>query len=146
MARSPSGPGHQFSPAQVPAPHRSSTMSRTRSTTPGSTPRRGRNMWLVQSIEYAVGIGVGAASINSPDKLPLALVGAAIVVNATIVRAPLSAFRWSSPVVHRIAGLVIAVTASVVAFTVEMEVSTALVLAAAALAQGFLSVRFGHGI
>lgn len=103
-------------------------------------------MWLVQSIEYAIGIGVGAASINSPDKLPMALVGTAIVLNAAVVRAPLSAFRWSSPVVHRIAGAIIAAVALLAAFTLQLDVSTVLVLLSAALAQGFVSVRFGHGI
>lgn len=118
-----------------------------RRTSKSSTaPRSSRGMWFVQAIEYALGIAVGASAINSSDKLALGVCALSMVANAATVRAPLSAFRWTAPRVHRIIGVLVAVIAIALAVLADVQATTMVVLLAAGIAQGFLSVRFGHGI
>lgn len=106
---------------------------------------RGRHLWLVQLIEYALGFITASAAINADRRVGLLLVSAAVIANATSVRAPLAAFALTSARFHRNAGLFIAIMALVVAFVVPMSLSARSVIVAVAVAQGALSVRFGHG-
>ena len=146
MARTPSGPGHQFFPGCL-APHDNEhDMTPRTSTNEQAARRTGRALWLVQAVEYALGIAVGAAAINSADKLPLVVASFMLTANAAVVRAPLSAFRWTTPRVHRASGVAVAIVAVVLPLTFDAEASTMIVLVVAGIAQGFLSVRFGHGI
>ena len=102
-------------------------------------------MWVVQLIEYILGFAVAGATINAGKTLGLALVAVLIIANATTVKASLSAFRVTTPRVHQSLGIVIALLSVLIALLVPMDVSGQLVVIAVAVAQGFLSVRFGHG-
>lgn len=112
---------------------------------PQSPRRTGRNLWVVQLVEYILGFGVAAGTINSGKPLGLALVAILIVGNATIVKSSLSAFRVTTPRLHQSLGVVVALVAVLIALLVPMDVSGQLIVIAVAVAQGFLSVRFGHG-
>lgn len=107
--------------------------------------RTGRNLWVVQLIEYILGLAVGAATINAGKPLGLALVAILIVMNAACLKSSLSAFRVTTPRIHQSLGVVIAFVAVLIALLIPMDVSGQLIVIAVAVAQGFLSVRFGHG-
>lgn len=104
-----------------------------------------RNLWVVQLIEYILGLGTGAATVNAIRPLGLALVAIMIVANAAIMKAPLAAFRVTNARAHQLLGIVIALLSIVIAVTIPMDVSSQLIVIAVAVAQGFLSVRFGNG-
>jgi hypothetical protein len=104
-----------------------------------------RNLWVVQLIEYILGLATGAATVNAGRPLGLALVAIMIVSNAAIVKAPLSAFRVTNARAHQLLGGVIALVSVVIAVVIPMDVSSQLIVIAVAVAQGFLSVRFGNG-
>jgi hypothetical protein len=104
-----------------------------------------RNLWVVQLIEYILGLATGAATVNAVRPLGLALVAIMIVSNAAIVKAPLSAFRVTNARAHQLLGGVIALVSVVIAVVIPMDVSSQLIVIAVAVAQGFLSVRFGNG-
>lgn len=104
-----------------------------------------RNLWVVQLIEYILGLGTGAATVNAVRPIGLALVAIMIVSNAALLKAPLSAFRVTNPRAHQLLGVVIAVVSVVIAVVIPMDVSSQLIVIAVAVAQGFLSVRFGNG-
>jgi DNA mismatch repair protein MutH len=108
-------------------------------------PQKKRNLWVVQLIEYILGLGPGAATVNAVRPLGIALVAIMIVSNAALLRAPLSAFRVTNARAHQLLGIVIAVVSVVIAVTIPMDVSSQLIVIAVAVAQGFLSVRFGNG-
>ncbi len=139
MARTPSGPGHQlFTRAD-------SFMVRKKNTPAPSGGRSPRNIWVVQLIEYILGLGTGAATVNAARPLGLALVAVLIVSNAALLKAPLSAFRVTNARAHQLLGIVIALVSVVIAVAIPMDVSSQLIVIAVAVAQGFLSVRFGNG-
>ena len=75
-----------------------------------------------------------------------AIVAGAVIANAAIVKAPLSAFRITGPQLHRVIGIVLSVAIFVAAIVVDVDAGTRAVLVIGALAEGFVSVRFGHGI
>jgi DNA mismatch repair protein MutH len=104
-----------------------------------------RNLWVVQLIEYILGLGTGAATVNAVRPLGIALVAIMIVSNAALLQAPLSAFRVTNARAHQLLGIVIALVSVVIAVAIPMDVSSQLIVIAVAVAQGFLSVRFGNG-
>lgn len=107
--------------------------------------RAGRNLWVVQLIEYILGFGVAAATINAGRPLGLALVAILIIGNAACLKSSLSAFRVTTPRIHQSLGVVVALLSVLIALLIPMDVSDQLIVIAVAVAQGFLSVRFGHG-
>jgi hypothetical protein len=96
-------------------------------------------------MEYILGLGTGAATVNAARPLGLAVVAVLIVSNAALLKAPLSAFRVTNARAHQLLGIVIALVSVVIAVTIPMDVSSQLIVIAVAVAQGFLSVRFGNG-
>jgi hypothetical protein len=139
MARTPSGPGHQLITGV------DSFMFRKKNTTTQSDGRTPRHMWVVQLMEYILGLGTGAATVNAARPLGLAVVAVLIVSNAALLKAPLSAFRVTNARAHQLLGIVVALVSVVIAVTIPMDVSSQLIVIAVAVAQGFLSVRFGNG-
>jgi hypothetical protein len=139
MARTPSGPGHQLFTGV------DSFMFRKKNTTTQSDGRTPRHVWVVQLMEYILGLGTGAATVNAARPLGLAVVAVLIVSNAALLKAPLSAFRVTNARAHQLLGIVVALVSVVIAVTIPMDVSSQLIVIAVAVAQGFLSVRFGNG-
>lgn len=79
-----------------------------------------RPFWMHQLVEYILGIVLIAQGLQSPTPAAPAVAGGLVVLNAAIVRGPLSAFRVLSRGQHRIADLV--VIAAVVAMAVQPAV------------------------
>lgn len=109
-------------------------------------PRPRRHLWLVQLIEYAIGFAIAFSASRAEEPLVPALVAAAVIANAATVKAPLSAFRVSSPQVHRFIGIVLAAGTLASAIFLDVDAMTKALLVISAVAEGFVSVRFGHGI
>ena len=107
--------------------------------------QRAKGMWLVQLLEYAIGFVLAMSAANSVSPAALAVVAVAIIVNASLSDGFLSAFQVLRPGTHRVIGIGIAVSALVIAVVVPLELTSRLTLVIAALTQGFVSVRFGHG-
>lgn len=109
-------------------------------------PRSRRHLWLVQLIEYAIGFAIAFSASRAGEPLVPAIVAAAVIANAATVKAPLSAFRVSSPQVHRAIGIVLAAGTLASAIFLDIDAMTKALLVISAVAEGFVSVRFGHGI
>jgi hypothetical protein len=109
-------------------------------------PRPRRHLWLVQLIEYAIGFAIAFSASRASEPLVPAIVAAAVIANAATVKAPLSAFRVSSPQVHRAIGIVLAAGTLTSAIFLDVDAMTKALLVISAVAEGFVSVRFGHGI
>lgn len=107
--------------------------------------QRAKGMWLVQLLEYVIGFTLAMSAANSARPAALAVVAIAIILNASISNGFLSAFQVLQPRTHRVIGIGIAVSAFVIAAIVPLELTSRLTLVVAALTQGFVSVRFGHG-
>jgi hypothetical protein len=107
--------------------------------------QRTKGMWLVQLFEYAIGFALAMSAANSVSPAALAVVAIAIIVNAAISSGSLAAFHVLKPHAHRAVGIGIAVSALVIAAVTPLELTSRLTLVIAALTQGFVSVRFGHG-
>ena len=105
-----------------------------------------RHLWLVQLIEYAIGFAIAFSASRASEPLVPAIVAAAVIANAATVKAPLSAFRVSSPQVHRAIGIVLAAGTLASAIFLDVDAMTKALLVISAVAEGFVSVRFGHGI
>ena len=105
-----------------------------------------RGLWLVQILEYAIGFALASAATRSESPLIPAVLSVLVIANATTVKAPLSAFQVTSATVHKLLGLVLVVLALLAVITADVDVTTRAVLVATALAEGFVSVRFGYGI
>ena len=135
MARTPSGPGHQLFTGSI---YRDSSIMFRKKNMRSDEPQKKRNLWVVQLIEYILGLGTGAATVNAVRPLGIALVAIMIVSNAALLRAPLSAFRVTNARAHQLLGIVIALVSVVIAVTIPMDVSSQLIVIAVAVAQGFL--------
>ena len=109
-------------------------------------PRPRRHLWVVQLIEYTIGFAIAWTAARAQEPLSPALVAAAVIANAAIVRAPLSAFRVTSARVHRALGIFLSAGALALAIFLDVDAGTKALLVISAVAEGFVSVRFGHGI
>ena len=107
--------------------------------------QRIKGMWLVQLFEYGIGFALAMSAANSVSPAALAIVAIAIIVNAAISTGSLAAFHILKPRTHRAVGIGIAVSAFVIAAIAPLNLTSRLTLVLAALTQGFVSVRFGHG-
>ena len=102
-------------------------------------------MWLVQLCEYVIGFALAMSASKSVSPAALAAIAIAIIVNAAISDGSLAAFHVLAPRTHRAVGIGIAVSAVVIAAVAPINLTSRLTLVVAALTQGFVSVRFGHG-
>lgn len=66
-----------------------------------------RPFWVHQLAEYLMGIALVAQGMQDPEPLVPAVAGALIMVNTSIVRAPLGAFRLVSRRIHRWLDLIV---------------------------------------
>lgn len=107
---------------------------------------RVRHMWLVQAVEYGIGVCVALTVPRSPDAPVVAGVALALVGIATFVDAPLSAYRCLSPRTHRVLGMVVSVGVLGLAAVLPLALSTRTTFLVAGVVQGFVSVRFGNGL
>ena len=107
--------------------------------------QRTKGMWLVQLCEYVIGFVLAMSAANSVSPAALAVVAIAIIVNAAISNGSLAAFQVLTPRTHRAVGIGIAVSALIIAAVAPLNLTSRLTRAIAALTQGFVSVRFGHG-
>ena len=106
---------------------------------------RVKGMWLVQLCEYVIGFALAMSAANSVSPAALAVVAIAIIVNTAISDGSLAAFHILTPRTHRAVGIGIALSAVVIAAVAPLNLTSRLTLVVGALAQGFVSVRFGHG-
>lgn len=107
---------------------------------------RTRGAWFVQLVEYVIGFGVAGSAANAQHQLPLAVVALLMLLNVAIVKGPFSAFQIVPWRVHRWTGLAVASVALLAAVFLSLDTAGRLTLLAAATTQGFVSVRFAHGI
>ena len=107
---------------------------------------RTKGVWFVQVLEYGIGFSVAGSAANAQHQIPLALIAIAILLNVAFLKGPLSAFHVIPLSAHRITGLFVAVVALACAMFLPLDVAGRLTLLGAAMTQGFVSVRFGHGI
>ena len=107
--------------------------------------QRNKGMWLVQLCEYVIGFALAMSAANSLNPTALAVVAIAIIVNAAISNGSLAAFQVLTPRTHRVVGIGIAASAVVIAAVAPLNLTSRVTLVIAALTQGFVSVRFGHG-
>lgn len=108
--------------------------------------RQRRHLWLVQLLEYAIGFAIAWSASRASDPLIPAVVAGAVITNAAIVKAPLSAFQVTGPQVHRVIGVILSIATLAAAIFIDVDSGTKALLVVGALAEGFVSVRFGHGI
>lgn len=106
---------------------------------------RVKGMWLVQLCEYVIGFALAMSAANSVSPAALAVVAIAIIVNPAISDGSLAAFHILKPRSHRAVGIGIAVSAVIIAAIAPLNLTSRVTLVVAALTQGFVSVRFGHG-
>ena len=107
---------------------------------------RVKGVWFVQLLEYGIGFAVAGSAANAQHQMPLALIAIAILLNVAFLKAPLSAFHVIPLSVHRMTGLGVACLAFACAMLLPLDVASRLTLLGAAMTQGFVSVRFAHGI
>jgi hypothetical protein len=104
-----------------------------------------RRLWLTQIIEYGIGFALASVAAKSSTPLIPAVFSAVVIANAATVKASLSAFRLTNGRTHQVIGVAIAVSAVIAAIVIDLDVSTRAMLIGLAGAEGFVSVRFGHG-
>lgn len=107
--------------------------------------QRTKGMWLVQLCEYVIGFALAMSASNSARPAALAVVAIAIIVNTAISDGSLAAFHVLRPRTHQAVGIGIALSAVIIAAIASLDLTSRLTLVVAALTQGFVSVRFGHG-
>ncbi|MGA0118598.1 MAG: hypothetical protein ACO3JF_09440 [Ilumatobacteraceae bacterium] len=108
--------------------------------------RQRKHLWVSQVLEYAIGFAIAWSASRASEPLVPAIVAALVITNAAIVRAPLSAFRVTGPQLHRAFGVALSLAILSAAIFVDVDAGTKALLVIGALAEGFVSVRFGHGI
>ena len=107
--------------------------------------QRPKRLWLAQIIEYAIGFALASVAAQSGTPLVPAIFSAIVISNAATVKATLSAFRLTNGRTHQFIGVAIAISAVIAAIVLDLDVSTRAMLIGLAGAEGFVSVRFGHG-
>ena len=105
-----------------------------------------RQLWFIQLLEYVIGFALASVAAKTSTPLVPAIFATLVIANAASVKAPLSAFRLTNGRIHQMIGLAIAIGAVSAAVFIELDMSTRAMLIALAGAEGFVSVRFGHGI
>jgi hypothetical protein len=106
---------------------------------------RPKRLWMTQIIEYAIGFALASVAAQSGTPLVPAIFSAIVITNAATVKATFSAFRITNGRIHQLIGVAIAISAVIAAIVLDLDVSTRAMLIGLAGAEGFVSVRFGHG-
>lgn len=112
---------------------------------PRRDPNRPRGLWMVQLVEYLIGIALAMMVPRLRDQVVLAVVAFSLVANASTLRAGLAAFPLVRAPVHRRIGIGLAVAIALAGVVWPMNTETRPVLFVVAGLQAFVSVRFGNG-
>jgi hypothetical protein len=107
---------------------------------------RPQGLWFVQLLEYGIGFALASSATHAKHPLLLIVLALVLIANAATVHGPLSAFHFTSARIHRYIGVAIAAGVMLSALFLPMDVAGRLTLVAVAIAEAFVSVRFGHGI
>ena len=107
---------------------------------------KARHLWIGQTLEYIIGFVLASAAAQSPTPAVPAVFAGLVIANAATMKAPLSAFRLTSGRIHQILGVGLSIAALIAAVVMDVDVTTRAMLIGLAGAEGFVSVRFGHGI
>ena len=105
-----------------------------------------KGLWFIQLLEYAIGFALAYSAMNATRPFFPAALAVLVIANAATVTGPLSAFRITSVKMHRFLGVLIAIGILATAVFASLDVAGRAVLIVAAIAEGFVSVRFKHGI
>ena len=99
-----------------------------------------RPFWMHQVAEYLLGLVLVAQGLQSPTPALPAICGGLIIVNAAIVRGPLSAFRVVGRRTHRALDLAVIAVILIAAVqpAIEVEASARVVMAAIAGVMAFI--------
>ena len=108
-------------------------------------PKGPRGLWLVQLVEYLLGVALGMMVPRTPDTAVMAVSAIAMVANAATLRAGLAAFPMVGPPLHRRIGIGLAIAIALAAVALPITGTSRSMLLMFAFGQGFVSVRFGHG-
>jgi len=104
--------------------------------------RTKRPFWMHQLVEYVLGIVLIAQGLQSPTPAVPAIAGGLVVLNAAIVRGPLSAFRVLSRRQHRIADIAVVASVLVLAVQPAVDVDPTVRIVMAAIAGVMVFVWF----
>jgi len=107
--------------------------------------QRTKGIWLVQLCEYVIGFALAMSATHSVRPATLSVFAVVIIVNAAISDGSLAAFHILRAGTHRAVGVGIALSAVVIGAIASLDLTSRLTLLVTAMAQGFVSVRFGHG-
>jgi hypothetical protein len=107
---------------------------------------KARHLWIGQILEYIIGFALASAAAQSITPAVPAVFAGLVIINAAAVKAPLSAFRLTSGRVHQILGVALSISALIAVVLMDLDITTRAMLIGLAGAEGFVSVRFGHGI
>jgi hypothetical protein len=107
---------------------------------------KARHLWIGQILEYIIGFALASAAAQSITPAVPAVFAGLVIINAATVKAPLSAFRLTSGRVHQILGVALSISALIAVVLMDLDITTRAMLIGLAGAEGFVSVRFGHGI
>ncbi len=99
-----------------------------------------RPFWVHQLAEYLIGISLVAQGMQDPEPLVPAIAGAVVMVNASIVRGPLGAFKIVGRATHRWLDLIVIVGILVAAVQpwIDVEFTGRLVMLVILVPLGFL--------
>jgi hypothetical protein len=102
--------------------------------------RGGRPFWMHQIAEYLLGGVLVAQGLQSPTPVLPAIAGGLIMVNAAVVRGPMSAFRMVGRQTHRVLDLVVIAVVLVAAVqpAIDVESSARAVMAIIAVVMAFI--------
>ena len=102
--------------------------------------RARRPFWIHQLAEYLIGISLVAQGMQDIEPLVPTLAGALVMVNTSIARGPLGAFRLVSRNVHRWLDVVVMALLVVAVFQpwIEAEFAGRLIMAVMLVPLGFL--------
>ncbi len=105
-----------------------------------------RPFWMHQLVEYILGIALISQGVQSPKPLVPSLFGLAIMINASAVAGPLSAFRAIPRPVHRIADFVLAAAMVVGAVILHSHIDGAsqFMVIGVGLVMGFIAWRTNY--
>lgn len=105
-----------------------------------------KGLWFIQLLEYAIGFALAYSAAHATRPFIPAAFALLVIANAATVDGPLSAFRVTSVRVHRFLGVLVSLGIIATAVIASNDMSGRATLVAAAIAEGFVSVRFKHGI
>lgn len=105
-----------------------------------------KGLWFIQLLEYAIGFALAYSAVHATRPVIPAALALLVIANAATVNGPLSAFRVTSVRAHRVLGVLISLGVVATAVLVSNDMTGRATLIVAAIAEGFVSVRFKHGI